>query len=170
MLFTSGTQNLPVLTWSGDPADGCCLCSRAPRSRIRIRDYPRSQADINGTGLKVHPVLGGLDRASRPIAPNLPAHSARATASLLHFLPCRQTVQSFSPARATASLLHFEVRPSSNRPPGLERSATPANGKLKSPGGLGYPLIRRGQGSARGDFQGENRGAMVQDVPSTRSR
>ena len=76
----------------GDPADGCCLGSRAQRSRIKIRDYPRGQADLNGTGLSIHPVLGGLDRASsviapgmtlppaslqsRPIAPNPPAHSA----------------------------------------------------------------------------------------------
>ena len=42
--------------------------------------------------------------------------------------------------------------------------------KLNSPGGVFSPFIRRGQGSARGDFQGENRGLMVQDVPSARSR
>ena len=42
--------------------------------------------------------------------------------------------------------------------------------KLNSPGGVCGPFIRRGQGSARGDFQGENRGLMVQDVPSARSR
>jgi len=42
--------------------------------------------------------------------------------------------------------------------------------KLSSPGGVCGPFIRRGQGSARGDFQGENRGLMVQDVPSAQSR
>ena len=42
--------------------------------------------------------------------------------------------------------------------------------KLNSPGGVCGPFIRRGKGSARGDFQGENRGLMVQDVPSARSR
>ena len=44
------------------------------------------------------------------------------------------------------------------------------SGKLKSPGGVYGPFIRREKGSARGDFQGENRGLMVQDVPSARSR
>ena len=42
--------------------------------------------------------------------------------------------------------------------------------KLYSPGSVFSPFIRRGQGSARDDFQGENRGLMVQDVPSARSR
>jgi hypothetical protein len=42
--------------------------------------------------------------------------------------------------------------------------------RLSSPGGVCGPFIRRGQGSARGDFQEENRVPMVQDVPSNRSR
>jgi hypothetical protein len=46
------------------------------RSRIEIRDYPRSRPDLNGTGLTVHPVLVGLDRASCPIIPNPPGCSA----------------------------------------------------------------------------------------------
>jgi len=46
------------------------------RSRISIRDCPRSQPDLNGTSLTVHPVLNGLDRASRPIAPNPSGYSA----------------------------------------------------------------------------------------------
>src|SRR5210317_2459293 len=46
------------------------------RSRIKIRDCPRSQTDLNGTGLTEHPVLDGLDRASRPIAPNPSGYSA----------------------------------------------------------------------------------------------
>ena len=43
-------------------------------------------------------LLGGFDRASRPIVPDPPVYSARATASLRHFLPCGQTVPSLSPA------------------------------------------------------------------------
>jgi len=46
------------------------------RPRIKIRDCPRSQPDFNGTGLTIHPVLGGLDRASCPIAPNPTGYSA----------------------------------------------------------------------------------------------
>ena len=42
--------------------------------------------------------------------------------------------------------------------------------KLNCPGGVCIPFIRREKGSARDDFQGENRGLMVQDVPSARSR
>jgi len=34
-----------------------------------VRDYPRGPSYSDGTGLTKHPVLGGLDRASRPIAP-----------------------------------------------------------------------------------------------------
>jgi hypothetical protein len=42
--------------------------------------------------------------------------------------------------------------------------------KLNSPGGVNGPFIRREKGFVRGDFQGENRGPMVQDVPLARSR
>jgi hypothetical protein len=43
-------------------------------------------------------------------------------------------------------------------------------GQLNGVGGLCLPFIRREKGSARGDFQGENRVPMVHDVPSARSR
>jgi len=46
------------------------------RSRIRIRDCPRSRSGLNGTGLTEHPVLVGLDRASCPIALNPSGYSA----------------------------------------------------------------------------------------------
>jgi len=48
--------------------------------------------------------------------------------------------------------------------------ATFESWKFNSVGGVCGPLSRRGKGSARDDFQGENRGLMVQDVPSARSR
>ena len=43
-------------------------------------------------------------------------------------------------------------------------------GQLNGVGGLILPFIRREEGSARGDFQEENREPMVQDVPPARSR
>ena len=46
------------------------------RSRIKILDCLRSQPNLNGTGLTVHRVLVGLDRASRPIVPNPSGYSA----------------------------------------------------------------------------------------------
>ena len=129
------------------------LCSAVPD---KVRDCPRGPADLNGTGLTKHPVLGGLDRASsaiapgmalppaslqsRPIAPNPPPHSA------------------------------LRCRPTSNHPPGLKCNTTNESWKFKSAGGVCGPLSRRRKGSARGDFQGENRGPMVQDVPLARSR
>ena len=105
-----------------------------------VRDSPRGPPDLNGTGLTIHPVLGGLDRASRPIAPNPPGHSA------------------------------LRCRPNSNHPPGPKCNTTNESWKFKSAGGVCGPLSRRRKGSARGDFQGENRGPMVQDVPLARSR
>jgi hypothetical protein len=108
-----------------------------PRS---LRDCPRIQPDLNGTGLTKHPVLGGLDRASRPIAPNPAGCSA---------LTNRQTGW---------------------RRLGLARSCQFSARWLNGVGGLFCPFIRREKGSARDDFQGENRGPMVQDVPSGRSQ
>ena len=60
--------------------------------------------------------------------------------------------------------------PGSNHPPGLKCNTTNESWKFKSAGGVCGPLSRRRKGSARGDFQGENRGPMVQDVPLARSR
>jgi len=65
-----------VLPRRGGPGSRLLTVLSGQRSRIKIRDCPRSQPDLNGTGLTVHPVLNGLDRASRPIAPNPPGYSA----------------------------------------------------------------------------------------------
>jgi len=48
----------------------------AQRSWINTQDYPHNCVDLNGTGLTIHPVLGGLDRASRPIVPESRSCSA----------------------------------------------------------------------------------------------
>ena len=92
-----------------------------------VRDCPRGPADLNGTGLTAHPVLGGLDRASsavapgtalppaslqsRPIAPNPPDHSA------------------------------LQCRPNSNHPPGpFQRSAVFSALLAQQPGWCMWPM------------------------------
>ena len=121
-----------------------------------LRDSPRSQPDLNGTEHTVHPVLDDLDRASRPIAPNPSDHSA------------------------------FRNRRTRQHQLRLIHRANISVGQLNGVGGLCFPFIRREKGSARDDFQGENRepmlhdhrdvggrvmpGAIAEDVPSARSR
>ena len=87
-----------------------------PRS---LRDCPRSQPDLDGTGLTNHPDLGGLDRASCPIVPDPSGYSA---------LRNRRTV------------CHR---------PGLSHVAAKfQSGKLNGVDGLLLPFIRRVKGSA----------------------
>ena len=64
----------------------------------------------------------------------------------------------------------FKVRTGRKRTQCLNHGAQLSAEKLKGPGGIQFPFIRRRRDFARGDFQDENRELMVQEVPSARSR
>jgi hypothetical protein len=121
----------------------------APRSRTTSTTALATRRRLTGPAVQyVHDtgqprsgmILDSLDRASRPIAPTPPVHSA------LRSQPDQQS--------PTGSSVPFEV----------------SGWKFNSRVAVCGPIIRRGKGSARGDFQGENREPMVQDVPPARSR
>ena len=118
----------PFGSWLSGPGQGPGLPSQ-PGGSGRGRPHSTSL------------ILGGLDRASRPIAPDPPLYSA---------LRNRRTAYCQPGLSYAAPRFQFT--------------------SLNGADGICRLLIRRGQGSARGDYQGENRGPMVQDVPSARSR
>ena len=134
-------RNQTFLTESRGPGRRLLPVLSGQRSRIRIRDCPRSQSDLNGTGLTEHPVLNGLDRASRPIAPNPPGYSA------LQGSPRQQP-----PARSEPWCTLFRLQSSIVR---VVFTAHLAAEDWVPPGAI---------------FRDENRRLMVQDVPSARSR
>jgi len=152
---------------------GCCLCSSAQRSRTMSGTTLAARRILTGPALQ-H-ILGNCSRHdSTSCIPAVvcwaasighPRQLLPARLYLLH--PCsrarspliRQTTRRFDVAQTATT---HQVP--SNEVPSFQSE------KLSSPGGVCGPFIRRGKGSARGDFQGENRGLMVQDVPSARSR
>ena len=91
----------------------------------KVRYCPRGPVDFNGTGLTIHPVLDGLDRASSPIAPNPPRHSA------------------------------LRCRPNSNLLPGpIQRSAMFSAREAQQPGGCMRPIYPPRAGFRPGRFSG----------------
>ena len=138
-------------SWRGnaDPAGACWPGSLAQRSRTAsvtalaaswILTGPASQNILFWTASIGHP---------RQLLPAWPY--------LLH--PC---------SRARSPLIHqstrrFEGRPTSKPPPRPYDIMEFESEKLSSAGGVCGLFIRRGKGSARGDFQGENRGPTVHD-------
>jgi len=141
----------------GDPAGGCGLGSCAQRSRTASVTPLAASRILTGPALQYILYWAASIGHPRQLLP--------ARLYLLH--PCsrarspliRQPTRHFDVAQAATT-----HRIPSNEVPCFQPE------KLKSSGGVLCPFIRRERGSARGDFQGENRGLMVQDVPSARSR
>ncbi len=156
------------------------------RSRIKIRDCPRSQPDQNPNIapeslpwlVQTRLSLGFLQDvakatsfspARRRDAPGLRHHqefwcNVRVTG------PASQYILYWSasiglPARSPLirpATRRFKVRPASNHLPGLNQCARLSAEKLSRPGGIHCPFIRRRRDFARGDFQEENRELTVQ--------
>ena len=141
----------------GDPAGGCGLGSCAQRSRTASVTALAARRILTGPALQYILYWAASIGHPRQLLPAwlyLLRPCSRARSPLI-----RQATRRFDVAQ-TATTHRF---PSNE-------SAMFSVCKLNSPGGVCGPFIRREKGSARGDFQGENRELMVQDVPSARSR